>query len=270
MLNEAEIETRLERVCTSDVRQVVHELPGADRAQIADGVGKILHQYRCVPRAEIVCHCAAAVTALEENQAGLRLRAYKIKRKFAVTKDKLVDNIWSYDVPPACGDILRIPFRVDVAVLAGEECRAGIRSVAHCVLISPGTAGKQVVALAELMVDSNRVVLLSLERRSRPREVRGIESVSTGEVVRQWGLRDCIRNCTIESEPLRVVGYDVIGSQRDARHHVPRRVYRGAARPKGTVASSRNVAQEARAARRPCRPIDWPCVFQTKRVAGCL
>ena len=72
----------------------------------------------------------------------------------------------------------------------------------------------------------------------------GIEAVSTGEVVRQWGLRDCIRNCTIESEPLRIVGYHVIGSQRDTRHHVPRRVYRGSARPKGAVASSRNVAQQ--------------------------
>ena len=115
------------------------------------------------------------------------------------------------DVAPACGDVLRIALGVDVAFFAGEECRAGVGGVADGVLISPGSAREQPMLIGQLMVDADRVVLLPLEDRSRPRVVRRVQSVAAGEVVRQRRLRDRVGDRPIEAEPLRIIGDDVVG-----------------------------------------------------------
>src|SRR4051794_9183030 len=102
-------------------RQIVDELPGPYGAQIAYRVGQILNEHGGIACAEVVCHRASAVPALEEDFALLRLRTDEVEREVAVSKDKFVDDFRADDVAPAGRDVLGPALGVDIATRAREK-----------------------------------------------------------------------------------------------------------------------------------------------------
>ena len=194
LANAPQVEAKFEGVGAAEIRQVVHELPGAHHALVAEvilpgGIHRSGGDRDFVERGR-----------LPEN------------RVVAVLPDhKLVGDVRAGSESPVDGEVARPAQRVHQAGAPGEYRLAAVGDVAIAVIAPPDEAAIDRVPGVDHLVDLDGLIVLALRRQGREQIGRGVETIAALEIVGERLVLHLGENAGVETDVLRIAVGHIIG-----------------------------------------------------------